>query len=88
MGVLEEGEGDRNRQVELFYRYLSGRGGGGNRDRQDNRDTRTTGGSGMEGVGVEAVRSCQKVKALVAYRRPLQISVFADVPDNQMIRIF
>lgn len=28
MGVLEEGEGDRNRQVELFYRYLSGRGGG------------------------------------------------------------
>lgn len=27
--MSEEGEGDRNRQVELFYRYLSGKRGVG-----------------------------------------------------------
>lgn len=39
----KEGEGDRNRQVELFYRYLPYERGAEpeNRDQQDNRDTWT-----------------------------------------------
>ena len=61
-GGEKEGEGDRNRQVELFYRYLPYERGAepGNRDQQDNRDTWT-----MAPLKHKADPQSSKVKALL-----------------------
>lgn len=61
-GGEKEGEGDRNRQVELFYRYLpyERRAEPGNRDQQDNRDTWT-----MAPLKHKADPQPSKVKALL-----------------------